>query len=188
MSKNKKEFIKKRYEALSVNPGEISFIDRIVADSRQVALQHTAGLSTPQQVQMAFFTAFDLIDKEKKYRNLTNSICRKRKKLLFEGLGINLQEDKYDASYYAEFDLLQWSEYHYGKEFGAYLKKNFKPIDILFKLAKKSSIVLLSGAGFYAPEWSIRISLANLNDESYSKIGHILHDILKDYLRHWKNN
>lgn len=188
LPENKKKSIKKRYEALSVNPGEIDFIDRIVADSRQVALQHTAGLSTPQQVQMAFFAAFDLLDKEKKYRNLTNSICRKRKKLLFDGLEIDLQKNEYDASYYAEFDLLEWSEHHYGKEFGSYLKENYKPVDILFKLAEKSSIVLLSGAGFYAPEWSIRISLANLNDESYSEIGHILHNILKDCLRDWKNS
>ena len=46
-------------------PENVPFIDRIVADSRQVSLNHTAGLSTPQQVQMAFFSAFTLIDKRK---------------------------------------------------------------------------------------------------------------------------
>ncbi len=51
----KKEMVNKRYESLSTDPEKIPFIDRIVADSRQVALNHTAGLSTPQQVQMAFF-------------------------------------------------------------------------------------------------------------------------------------
>ncbi|MFL0194728.1 aspartate 4-decarboxylase [Clostridium sp. WILCCON 0269] len=187
LPEDKKKSLKKRYEALSINPEEINFIDRIVADSRQVALEHTAGLSTPQQVQMAFFAVFDLIDREKKYRNLTKSICRRRKKLLFHGLEIELKKDEYDASYYAEFDLLEWSEHHYGKEFGEYLKKNYKPVDVLFKLAEKSSIVLLGGAGFYAPEWSIRISLANLDDNSYSKIGDVLHNILKYYVKHWKD-
>ncbi|MCJ7690351.1 MAG: aspartate 4-decarboxylase, partial [Clostridiaceae bacterium] len=58
----KKEKARLRYGALSINPNEILFIDRIVADSRQVALNHTAGLSTPQQVQMAFFSLFALTD------------------------------------------------------------------------------------------------------------------------------
>ncbi len=39
---------------MSLNPSSLSFMERVVADSRLVALNHTAGLSTPQQVQMAF--------------------------------------------------------------------------------------------------------------------------------------
>ena len=58
LPEDKKERARRRYSALSTNPEEILFIDRIVADSRQVALNHTAGLSTPQQVQMAFFSVF----------------------------------------------------------------------------------------------------------------------------------
>ena len=64
-------------------PENVPFIDRIVADSRQVALNHTAGLSTPQQVQMAFFSAFTLIDKKNEYKHKTMEICYNRKKLLF---------------------------------------------------------------------------------------------------------
>lgn len=40
----------------------------MVADSRQVALNHTAGLSLPQQMQMGLFAAFALLDKENKYK------------------------------------------------------------------------------------------------------------------------
>ena len=53
---DRKQRARKRYAGLSTDPDSILFIDRIVADSRQVALNHTAGLSTPQQVQMAFFS------------------------------------------------------------------------------------------------------------------------------------
>lgn len=186
LPENKKDTVRRRYEALSTNPDEIKFIDRIVADSRQVALNHTAGLSTPQQVQMAFFAAFALLDKKNKYKQLTKDICRRRQKLLFESLGLDLLKDPYDASYYTEFDLLQWANHYYGNEFGEYLQNNYKPVDILFRLAEKSSIVLLGGAGFYGPEWSIRISLANLSDEAYSKIGTVLHGILKEYVNSWK--
>ncbi|EGT0014586.1 aspartate 4-decarboxylase [Clostridium perfringens] len=184
----KKEMVNKRYESLSTDPEKIPFIDRIVADSRQVALNHTAGLSTPQQVQMAFFSAFSLVDKENTYKNQTIDICHRRQRLLFEGLDLPIKENPYDASYYAEFDLLQWSLKNYGPEFANYLESNYKPVDVLYKLAEESSIVLLSGGGFQGPEWSVRISLANLDDDAYSEIGTVLRKILEDFVQHWKSS
>ena len=184
----KKEIVNIRYESLSTNPEKIPFIDRIVADSRQVALNHTAGLSTPQQVQMAFFSAFSLVDKENTYKNQTIAICHRRQRLLFEGLDLPIKENPYDASYYAEFDLLQWALKNYGHEFANYLESNYKPVDVLYKLAEESSIVLLSGGGFQGPEWSVRISLANLDDDAYSEIGTVLRKILEDFVHHWKSS
>ncbi|EIW6613790.1 aspartate 4-decarboxylase [Clostridium perfringens] len=184
----KKEMVNKRYESLSTDPEKIPFIDRIVADSRQVALNHTAGLSTPQQVQMAFFSAFSLVDKENTYKNQTIDICHRRQRLLFEGLDLPIKENSYDASYYAEFDLLQWSLKNYGPEFANYLESNYKPVDVLYKLAEESSIVLLSGGGFQGPEWSVRISLANLDDDAYSEIGTVLRKILEDFVDNWKSS
>jgi aspartate 4-decarboxylase len=187
LPEEKKLLLRKRYGGMSANPEEVLFIDRIVADSRQVALNHTAGLSTPQQVQMAFFSAFALLDKENIYKQLTKDICRRRQKLLFKGLGLDLSENPYDAAYYTEFDLLEWAGQFYGAEFEEYLQKNHKPVDVLYRLAEESSIVLLSGGGFQGPEWSIRISLANLSDEAYSKIGQVLHEILEHYVSEWRN-
>ncbi|QGU94676.1 aspartate 4-decarboxylase [Clostridium bovifaecis] len=186
LPENLKEELRQRYEGVSTTPDEIPFIDRIVADSRQVALNHTAGLSTPQQVQMAFFCVFALLDKENDYKKLTIDICHRRQRLLFEGLGLELRKDIYDAAYYTEFDLLEWACHYYGSEFADYLQKNHKPVDILYRLAEESSIVLLSGAGFHGPEWSIRISLANLEDECYLKIGKTLHKILDELVDNWK--
>ena len=185
---DKKQRARKRYSGLSTDPDSILFIDRIVADSRQVALNHTAGLSTPQQVQMAFFSLFAIVDKDDIYKKLTNDICRRRKKLLFDGLGIKIKEDPYDASYYTQFDLLEWANRNYNDEFVRYLQENYKPVDILIQLAEQSSIVLLDGSGFNAPEWSIRISLANLNDESYSKIGENLLNVLETYATNWRES
>lgn len=185
---DKKEMVNKRYESLSTAPEKIPFIDRIVADSRQVALNHTAGLSTPQQVQMAFFSAFSLVDKENRYKNQTIDICHRRQRLLFEGLDLPIKENPYDASYYTEFDLLQWALKNYGAEFANYLESNYKPVDVLYKLAEESSIVLLSGGGFQGPEWSVRISLANLDDDAYSEIGSVLRKILEDFVHNWKSS
>ena len=55
----------KRYSALTLEPRKLRFIDRIVADSRDVALNHTAGLSLPQQVMMALFSLYELMDTKK---------------------------------------------------------------------------------------------------------------------------
>lgn len=185
---DKKERARRRYSGLSTNPDSIKFVDRIVADSRQVALNHTAGLSTPQQVQMAFFSLFAITDRENKYKNLTKNICRRRQKLLFEGLGLDVKKDQYSAAYYTQFDLLEWASQNYSEDFAKYLKDNYKTVDILIRLAEQSSIVLLDGNGFNGPEWSIRISLANLGDESYSKIGKVLHDVMEGYVEEWNEN
>lgn len=180
-----KKKARKRYEALSENPENIGFIDRIAADSRQVALNHTAGLSTPQQVQMAFLSIFSLLDKQHSYGKLIRNICRRRKKLLFESLDIEFQKDPLNASYYTEFDILDLSRKFYGIKFTEYMKRNYKPVDILFSLAKSSSIVLLGGAGFRGSDWSIRISLANLRDEDYTIIGRVIKNTLNKYFKDW---
>ncbi|HSN65934.1 MAG TPA: aspartate 4-decarboxylase [Fusibacter sp.] len=186
-SEDKKERARRRYSGMSSNQDNIAFIDRIVADSRQVALNHTAGLSTPQQVQMAFFSVFALVDVEDRYKKLTQQICRRRQQLLYEGLGMSVPIDPLDAAYYTQFDILELAENYHGKAFASYLKTHYKPVDILIRLAEKSSIVLLSGSGFNGPEWSIRISLANLNDDAYSKIGHELSKVMDDYVLEWQS-
>lgn len=185
LDEDKQERARRRYSALSIHPEEIRFIDRIVADSRQVALNHTAGLSTPQQVMMAFCSLFALLDTENRYKKQTMGICRRRQKLLFDGLGLPVRQDPLDAAYYTQFDLLQWARQNYGTEFAEYLQSNYKPVDVLLRLAEESAIVLLSGGGFHGPEWSIRISLANLSDNAYSTIGTVLKRVLQQYVSEW---
>ncbi|MBP0726924.1 aspartate 4-decarboxylase [Bacillus sp. RG28] len=182
----KKELLN-RYETITTEPEKIQFINRIVADSRQVALNHTAGLSTPQQVQMAIFSAFALLDEEDKYKSQTKAICRQRKKLLYDHLGgIKILDDKNSTSYYTQIDLMVWGKIKYGEEFIQYLKENYYPTDLLFRLAEEDSIVLLNGAGFKGPEWSIRISLANLQNEDYIEIGKALNRAFEEYAEDWR--
>jgi aspartate 4-decarboxylase len=175
-----------RYRTIALNPQKIRFIDRMVADSRQVALNHTAGLSTPQQIQMGLFALFTLIDHENHYKMLTQRICHNRQKLLYEGFGLELPKDANNAAYYSQIDLLLWAKKKYGDEFCEYLQTNYEPVDILFRLAEESSIVLLNGGSFGGPEWSIRISLANLNDVSYRQIGETVNKTFEEYAESWR--
>ena len=188
LPKNKVDLLNRRYASLSQHPKELRFIDRVVADSRQVALNHTAGLSTPQQVQMALLAGFALLDKGNHYRQLTKDICHRRMDLLYHGLGLPSPNLPYDADYYTTFDLDLWATHHYGREFTDYLQENYEPVDILFRLAEVSSIVLLNGGGFHGPAWSIRVSLANLEDQAYSTIGEQLHKALEGYVQEWESS
>jgi aspartate 4-decarboxylase len=182
-----KERLAKMYESLTLKPGKLKFIDRLVADSRQVALNHTAGLSLPQQIQMLLFAAFALLDKQNKYKTDCNAIIQRRYNLLWEGMGVPVRPDPDRAGYYCEIDILEGAVSRHGKEFGEFLKKNFEPVDFLFRLAELSSIVLLNGGGFGGPEWSVRVSLANLEDKDYSRIGQKIAETMQEYVDAWKN-
>lgn len=186
LPQEQRQILHKRYSSMTSHPEALKMIDRIVADSRQVALNHTAGLSTPQQVQMALFCAFALLDKENRYKQRTKDICHRRMTLLYDGLGLPLPHLPNDADYYTEIDLEVWATQTYGPGFIAFLKDHYEPVDILFRLAEESGIVLLNGGGFYGPTWSIRVSLANLDDEAYAQIGRDLQAALQGYLEEWK--
>lgn len=175
-----------RYGAVASAPQDLRFMARLVADSRQVALNHTAGLSTPQQVQMALFAAFSSLDREERYKRQTREICRRRRDRLYASLDLKPPELPHDAAYYTEFDLLHWARREFGEAFCDYLEQAYNPLDILFRLAQESSIVLLGGGGFHAPQWSVRVSLANLEDVAYDRIGQELRRILGEYARNFQ--
>jgi len=178
--------IENRYAGLSAEPGRLGFIDRLAADSRAVALNHTAGLSGPQQVQMTLFALHALLDRAGRYRALARNILQRRLKALFAGLGAPLPEDPLRAGYYCELDLMAWAERHHGRKFARYLQRAHEPVDLVLRLAERSGIVLMPGAGFAGPEWSVRVSLANLPERAYGEIGAQLAAASRDYVDEWK--
>ena len=187
LPEEKKEILNKRYSSLTLPPEKLKFIDRMVADSRQVALNHTAGLSLPQQMQMSLFATFSLLDKGDYYKTKMQNIIRRRLNALWENTGFSLVEDPLRAGYYSEIDMLVWAKKFYGDEFVAYLEKTYNPLDTVFRLANDTSMVLLNGGGFAGPKWSVRVSLANLNEADYVKIGQSIKRVLEEYAADWKS-
>jgi aspartate 4-decarboxylase len=171
----------KRYGALTLEPRKIKFIDRIVADSRDVALNHTAGLSLPQQVMMTMFSLAELMDGEKRYQKACMEIVHHRARAMAEGLGIEVKPDPHFDAYYGLIDFEFFARKNLGEEAVAYLKKNVHPLDLAFRLAETQGIVLLNGGGFEAPDWSLRVSLANLGDDVYDDIGRGVRAIARGY-------
>ncbi|UCH12453.1 MAG: bifunctional aspartate transaminase/aspartate 4-decarboxylase [Candidatus Omnitrophota bacterium] len=176
-----------RYSTVALNPDKMKLIDRMVADSRSVALHHTAGLSTPQQVQMVLFSLFCLTDRENKYKQAAQYIVRHRIKTLYDALGSGYAQSPYDTHYYTTIDIPKLAQERYGEKFASYLVKNFEPIDFVVKLAEKKSIVLMDGGGFDAPNMSVRVSLANLPNSTYDAIGKGISDLLEEYHNGWKS-
>ena len=171
----------KRYGAMTLEPRKIKFIDRIVADSRDVALNHTAGLSLPQQVMMSLFSLVELMDSEKRYQTACREIVYRRLYAILDGLELELPPNPNFDAYYALIDFEFWAKKNIGAEAVEHLKKHVHPLDLAFRLAEDHGIVLFNGSGFEAPDWSLRVSLANLDDEAYEEIGRGVRSIARGY-------
>ncbi|MFM0125477.1 bifunctional aspartate transaminase/aspartate 4-decarboxylase [Paraburkholderia sp. RL18-101-BIB-B] len=186
LPKDARKELHKRYESITTEPDKLKFIDRLVADSRTVALNHTAGLSTPQQVQMVLFSLFSLMDTPDAYKNALKRLIRSRKRALYEEIGISFDDnDKNQVDYYTILDMEFLGERAYGRDFVEWLMKNTEPTELLFRLAREARVVLLPGRGFGTAHPSGRVSLANLNESDYRKIGRAIRALLADYVERY---
>lgn len=111
---------------------------------------------------------------------------RQRLDLLLEGARMRIADAPGRAASYVELDLLAVAERVHGKDFAAFLQQEYEPVDALFRLAEQTHVVLLDGGGFDGPEWSVRVSLANLDDLGHLKTGHHLRAIFNDYAAEWQ--
>ena len=170
-----------RYGTLVTEPRNLKFIDRLVADSRTVSLNHTAGLSTPQQVQMALFALFALMDEPDAYKKAVKRIIRRRQTALYRELGIPTAQDPNGTDYYTLLDLEAIAAELYGHEFAAWMLAKKAPLEMLFRLADEGGVVLLPGKGFGTLHPSARVSLANLNEVDYTKIGRVIRTLAEEY-------
>jgi aspartate 4-decarboxylase len=177
-----KKVIEHRYARITLEASELKFIDRIVADSRDVALNHTAGLSLPQQVMMSLFSLCEMMDEKKAYQKACMAVVQKRTAVAMEGLGLDIQPNPLFDHYYGVIDFEFWMRKYAGDAVVEWMKENVHPLDLVFRLAEDHGIVLLNGSGFDAPSWSVRISFANLDDDAYENIGRAVRAVARGYV------
>lgn len=183
---DKQALLNTRYQSLTIDVPALKFIDRMVAESRLIALNHTAGLSTPQQVQMSFFSLASLTDTEGVYHKRMMKLIHDRYDALWKNFGFSMPADPLRADYYSEIDMMVWAKKLYGQEFADYMNKTYNPLAIVFRLASETGSVVLNGDGFDGPRWSIRVSLANLNEDDYVRLGQNIRQILNEFADEWK--
>lgn len=186
LSDTDKQMLERRYASITTDVPGLKLIDRLVADSRTVALNHTAGLSTPQQVQMVLFSLFALMDEGDVYKTALKGVIRRRQSALYAELGIAMPEDPNSVDYYTLLDIEKVSEQLYGRDFSLWVKTRFAPNELLFRIADETGIVLLPGRGFGTQHPSGRASLANLNEFEYARIGRALRKMADEYHSAWK--
>lgn len=184
-----KEFLHDEYSIVTDDPEGMSFIDRMVADSRSIGLYHTSGLSTPQQVFMDVLALTHLVCKgdEDPYIELANDIVAKRHKALMKALNLETKVDENDSQYYTLLSLEEIATKNFDKKFAAWFMKNVKELDFLNALAKDQAVVVMYGPGFNAPDGTIRVSLANLDKEDYVKLSKRLIKEMKKYYKQYES-
>ncbi len=178
--------LEKHYESITVDPDQLKFIDRLVADSRTVALNHTAGLSTPAQVQMVLFSLFSLMDIADNYKAAMKRLIRRRNDMLFHGFGGEPPKDPDAVDYYQLLDVEEIYRKFYGDDFVHWFMTALQPNEALFRLANESGVVLLPSEGFGTIHPSFRVSLANLTEVEYRKIGEAVYTIGCEYYEEFK--
>ncbi len=122
-----------------------------------------------------------MMDEEKRYQAACKEIVNRRVLTLIDGMGLKLDPNANFDAYYGLIDFEFWARKNIGDDAVEYLKKNIHPLDLAFRLAEAHGIVLLNGGGFEAPNWSLRVSLANLPDEAYEDIGRGVRTIARGY-------
>ena len=68
-------------------------------------------------------------------------------------------------------DLEFWIRTYAGEDVVEWVKANVHPLDLAFRLAEDHGTARLNAGGFEAPDWSARVSFANLNDDVCDDIG-----------------
>jgi aspartate 4-decarboxylase len=177
---------RQRYSRISTAPDRLKLIDRMVAESRAVGFNHTAGLSTPQQVQMTLFALDALLDEGQVRKRAARDMLKRRFERLFVGVGVEPPSGALLTYYYAMIDVPALACSRYGAAFAAWLVAQFGPLDFVVRLAKERGIVVLDGAGFAGPAMSVRVSLANLADESCEAVGRGISELLANYHERWR--
>ncbi|WP_017541171.1 bifunctional aspartate transaminase/aspartate 4-decarboxylase [Nocardiopsis halophila] len=177
--------LEERYSPITSDVPGLKFIDRMAADGRSVALDHTAGPSTPQQVQMALFALFDTASDASGYRRPAKEVLTRRLAALSEGLGVELPRDPLRAGDCVELDLLHWAGRTWGEDFARWLQAEYAPADPVLRLAEEEGVAVLNGDGSDGPEWSVRVPLADLDHEASARVGRALRSICEEYHRRY---
>jgi aspartate 4-decarboxylase len=175
------ERIDHRYETITLDPRQLAFIDRIVADSREVALYQSAGLSLPQQAMMLLFSLGELMDEDKEYQRACSGIVRKRVQATIEGLGLDIPDNSLCDYCHGLIDIEYWMRNYAGDPVADWVIANVDPLDPVFRLADEFGIFLPNGGGLAAPDWSVRVSFASLADHIYDDIGRAVRSISRRY-------
>lgn len=164
-----KERLRARYQAAAADVEEMPFIQRLLADSREVALHNIAGLGTPDQVQMTMFELAYLMPEGADYVRGARAKLQARLDALYTGLGVASPGGK-DSHYYGMVDVLSLARARHGDELAQRITTAMAPEEIALRLAADSGVVVQTGPSFQGDPWDVRLSLASISEDEASQV------------------
>lgn len=184
-----REFLQSEYSIVTDDPESMPFVERMVADSRSIGLYHTSGLSTPQQIFMDMLALTHLVCEDNDpYIDLSKQIVRERHEALYKALNLKDDSDNNDAEYYALLKVHRIAQKHYGRDFADWMTANVDNLTFLNDLASQYGVVLMYGPGFNGPDDTVRVSLANLDEEDYVEIANRIFRLMDSYYEQYKSD
>ncbi|MFZ3406970.1 aminotransferase class I/II-fold pyridoxal phosphate-dependent enzyme [Vibrio chagasii] len=94
--------------------------------------------------------------------------------------------DQTGAFYYVEIDLKEIAQTVHSEGFFTWLEEMYEPLDFLVRLAEEHGVIVMPGAGFDAPTWSLRVSLANLEEAQYANITKAMNAVMQSYVERYQ--
>ena len=146
------------------------------------------GLSLPQQVQMTLFATFALLDRDdQSYKLATRAIIGPRLANLYEGMGIAARRSIRCGPATTPRSTCRSGPAHATAQTSrSGSAASYEPVDPLFRLARRRASCCYPARDFDGPAWSVRVSLANLDDDAYFTIGQQLVAIFDEYVAEWR--
>jgi aspartate 4-decarboxylase len=172
-----KERLRLRYHSASADVEAMPFIQRLLADSREVALHNIAGLATPDQVQMTLFELAFLMPEGAHYVEGVRAKLHSRLTALYEGLGIAPPGGK-DSHYYGTVDVMMLARDRHGEDAAARLRRAIAPEEVAIRLAADSGVVVQTGPSFQGDPWDVRLSLASINEDEAAQVARALVELV----------
>jgi len=139
---------------------------------------------------MVLFSLFSLMDTSDSYKTALKRLIRHRKRALYSAIGIGLGDEEEDVNavdYYAILDLELLGERIHGRKFADWLLSHTDTTELLLRLAREAHVVLLPGRGFGVQHPSGRVSLANLNEVDYKRIGQAVRTLIEEYVEQFNS-
>ncbi len=182
LSAARKQKLDQRYDTATLTPRKLTFMQRLVLDSRQVAEAHVGGLSTPQQTLLGLMLYYDMQDRNRTYQTNIRETLKTRITSLYAQFGMDPHIRPTSTDYYSLLLIPEITAHLHGEDARARLVKKYNYLEFLFHLARVYHVVLLPGSGFGADPWRVRVSLANLDNASYVKIGKAVRACIGDFV------
>ena len=180
-----KERMRARYQAASDDVEAMPFIQRLLADSRLVALHNIAGLATPDQVQMTLFELAYLMPEGAHYVEGVRAKLQARLDALYAGLGVPSPGGD-DSHYYGMVDIMTVARARHGEGLVERIRSTLAPEEVALRLAADSGVIVQTGPSFQGDPWDVRLSLASITEDQAGQIAAAfvaLVDRLADTLR-----